>query len=560
MEAAAFHCALLKVILMMQRRTFAPTSKSFQVPNPEIDFDSCPMQVQTECEPFPDHPVVIGINSFGGANGHCVVREYRPAQPRLWSMPLAPQAGFMMPLSAPTSKALVESAQRVRDTLDAHTLDLYSLAGNLSRRRTHFVARAAFAVRSRQELAEALDAFTEEGAPIALAEEGERRLVMVFAGQGTQWAGCGRDLYEAHPMFRRTIDAIEEHWRAYSQTSLREACFEAPQAALDECELAQPVIFTLQCALVELFKTWGVYPDCVVGHSSGEVAAAYASGALLLADATRLVFHRATLQQRTAGSGRMLAIGLDRPGVEELLDGLDVPVRLDGNRPVQVEIACENAPANTVICGRESDLQPVMEELDRRRLKNRLIPGNIAFHSRAMDAIRDDALEALSFLDDRGFDGDVPFISSVTGVETERLDSAYWWSNIRQPVRFAAAMETVKRDHRPVVVLELAPHSALQPLVAQCTVEDPRRAYAEELMSATNVVDTLAGIHRIDMDEPEEDFMLLMLAFATWIITVAHHVPAYGRWLADTGSRNAYAHHRRVMQHFTWQRRQREPE
>ena len=79
-------------------------------------------------------------------------------------------------------------------------------------------------------------------------------------------------------------------------------------------------------------------------------------------------------------------------------------------------------------------------------------------------------------------------------------------------------------------------------------------------MSATNVVDTLAGIHRIDMDEPEEDFMLLMLAFATWIITVAHHVPAYGRWLADTGSRNAYAHHRRVMQHFTWQRRQREPE
>ena len=100
----------------------------------------------------------------------------------------------------------------------------------------------------------------------------------------------------------------------------------------------------IQCALVELFKTWGVYPDCVVGHSSGEVAAAYASGALSLADATRLVFHRATLQQRVAGSGRMLAIGLDRPGVEELLDGLDIPFRLDGDRTVRVEIACENAP------------------------------------------------------------------------------------------------------------------------------------------------------------------------------------------------------------------------
>ncbi|MCY4479491.1 MAG: type I polyketide synthase, partial [Rhodospirillales bacterium] len=425
MEAAAFHCALLKVVLMMQRRTFAPASKSFQVPNPEIDFNSCPIQVQTECEPFPDHPVVVGINSFGfgGANGHCVVREYRPARPRLWSMPLAPDAGFMIPLSARTPKALVESAGRLRRMLDEQPVDLYALAGNLSRRRTHFAARTSFVARNVPDLTEALDEFVEEEAPIATAEEGERRLLMVFAGQGTQWAGCGRDLYEAHPVFRRAIDAIEEHWREYAGTSLREACFTAPQEELDEVQLAQPAIFMIQCALVELFKTWGVYPECVVGHSSGEVAAAYACGALSLADATRLVYHRATLQQRVAGSGRMLAIGLDPPGVEDLLDGLDIPFRLDGDRPVQIEIACENAPANTVICGREDDLQPVMEELDRRNLQNRLIPGNIAFHSRAMDAIEDDAFDALSFLDDRSFESDVPFISSVTGAETQRLDS-----------------------------------------------------------------------------------------------------------------------------------------
>ncbi len=473
MEAAAFHCALLKVVLMMQRRTFAPTSNNFQVPNPEIDFDGCPMQVQTDCEPFPNHPVVVGINSFGfgGANGHCVVREYRPALSRLWSVPLAPEAGYMVPLSARTPKALTESARRLRHRLDEQPVDLYALAGNLSRRRTHFAARTAFSARSLPDLTEALDAFVEDGSVIATAEEGERRLVMVFAGQGTQWAGCGRDLYTAHPVFRRAIDAVDEHWREHADTSLREACFTAPQDELDEVQLAQPAIFMIQCALVELFKTWGVYPDCVVGHSSGEVAAAFACGALSLADATRLVYHRATLQQRVAGSGRMLAIGLDRPGVEELLDGLDIPFRLDGDRPVRVEIACENAPANTVICGCEDDLRPVMAELDRRSLQNRLIPGNIAFHSRAMEAIGDDAFDALSFLDDLSFDADVPFISSVTGAETARLDSAYWWSNIRQPVRFAAAMETVKRDHRPDVVLELAPHSALQPIVAQC-VED----------------------------------------------------------------------------------------
>ena len=153
-------------------------------------------------------------------------------------------------------------------------------------------------------------------------DEGERRVALVFAGQGTQWAGCGRELYGADPVFRRTVDAIEEHWREHSDISLREACFSAPQEELNEVQLAQPVIFMIQCALVELLKTWGVYADCVVGHSSGEVAAAYASGALSLAEATRLVFHRATLQQRTAGSGRMLPIGLDRAGVEELLESL----------------------------------------------------------------------------------------------------------------------------------------------------------------------------------------------------------------------------------------------
>ena len=217
---------------------------------------------------------------------------------------------------------------------------------------------------------------------------------------------------------------------------MRTAAFEAPQAELNECRLAQPVTFMLQCALVELFKTWGVYPDCVVGHSSGEVAAAYASGALALAEATRLVYHRATLQQRTAGSGRMLPIGLDLAGVKQLLDELQVPFRPPRESETAaappVEIACENAPASTVICGKEEALRPVLEELERRNLQHRLPPGNIAFHSAAMDPLEEDAHEALSFLNDSAFEAAVPFVSSVTGEHTERLDNAYWWTNVRR--------------------------------------------------------------------------------------------------------------------------------
>ena len=478
MEAAAFTCALLKVVLMMRRRTFAPVSKNYLVPNPEIDFESCPMQVQTGCEPFPDHPVVVGINSFGfgGSNGHCVVREYRPEHRPVWSVPLAREAGFMIPLSARTPGALKQSARKLREALDDREMDLYALAGNLSRRRTHFTARTSFAARTRKELIEALKGFESDPVPISTVDDGERRIAMVFSGQGTQWAGCGRSLYESDPVFRRVIDAIEEHWREHSEISLRDACFSAPQEALNEVQLAQPAIFMLQCALVELFKTWGVYPDCVVGHSSGEVAAAYACGALSLAEATRLVFHRATLQQRTAGSGRMLAIGLDRPGVEELLESLRVALQPGAGGATHVEIACENAPASTVICGKEAILRRIMDELDRRNLQNRLIPGNIAFHSSAMEPIHEDALSALTYLNDCTFDSDLPMVSSVTGVETKKLDNAYWWSNIRRPVRFAAAMETIVRNHRPDVLLEIAPHSALQPTIAQClegTAEGP---------------------------------------------------------------------------------------
>ncbi len=495
MEAAAFGCALLKVVLMMQRRTFAPVSRNHLVPNPEIDFDGLGMQVQTECEPFPDHPVVVGINSFGfgGSNGHCVVREYRPEQPRIWSLPLAPRAGYLVPLSARTGGSLVESARRLQQALDAPPADLYTLAGNLSRRRTHFAVRAAFAVHDTEQLKEALDAFVENSEPVATVDEGRRRLLMVFTGQGTQWAGCGRALYDAHPVFRRAVDAIEEQWLEHSDTSLRAAAFEAPQAELNECRLAQPVTYMLQCALVELFKTWGVYPDCVVGHSSGEVAAAYASGALPLAEATRLVYHRATLQQRTAGSGRMLPIGLDLAGVERLLHELEIPFRAENGAAPPVEIACENAPASTVICGREEALRPVVEELERRNLQHRLLPGNIAFHSAAMDQLEEDAHEALSFLNDAEFDAAVPFVSAVTGKRTERLDNAYWWTNIRRRVRFATALETAVRDFRPDVVLELAPHSALQSSIVQCL--ESNASSAVSIPTLRRDIDVCLGFH-----------------------------------------------------------------
>ncbi len=469
MEAAAFHGSLLKVLLMMKHRIFAPTSHSFVIRNPAINFHSCPMDVQTECEEFPDRGVVFGINSFGfgGANGHCVVSEYRPKKPRHWSIPLAPADSIMIPVSARNSEALTSLVGSLSNSIKESCPDLYTLAGNLSTRRTHFAYRTAFTVSNRQELINALDSFPESQ-PKQMIDENNDRLVMVFTGQGTQWPNCGRELYNSNPVFRRVIDKIDELWRTHSSFSLRDTLFKANQSRLDECELAQPVTFMLQCSILELLKTWGVYPDCVIGHSSGEVAAAYASGALSLEDATHLVYVRSNLQQRTAHSGRLLAIGLDLAGVEELLEEMDIAYSNEKHGTVKVEIACENSPANTVICGLESNLCPLMDVLHSRNIQNGLLPGNIAFHSTAMDIIKNDVLDQLSFLDKRTFTFNVPMISSVSGELATMLNSEYWWSNIRKKVRFSAAIVSAAGIYDPRCVLEIAPHSSLQPVISEC--------------------------------------------------------------------------------------------
>ena len=469
MEAAAFHGSLLKVILMMKHRTFAPTSYNFVIRNPAIDFYSCPMDVQTECEEFPERGAVFGINSFGfgGANGHCVVSEYRPDKPRQWSIPLAPADSVMIPVSARNSEALASVVGSLRKSINKSRPDLYTLAGNLSSRRTHFSCRTAFTVNNYQELIAALDAFPANQ-PTSMVDENNDRLAMVFTGQGAQWPGCGRELYDANPVFNRVIDTIDDLWRNHSSFSLRDACFNAKQSHLDECKLAQPVTFMVQCAILELLKTWGVFADCVIGHSSGEVTAAYATGALSLEDATRLVYVRSTLQQRTAQSGRLLAISLDLTGVEGLLDEMDIAFRPKDNGLMTVEIVCENSPANTVICGLESNLRTLMDELDSRNIQHGLLPGNIAFHSKAMDKIKNDVFDQLSFLDKRSFIFDVPMISSVTGELATTLNSGYWWSNIREKVQFSNAMTTAIGMYDPRCVLEIAPHSSLQPVISQC--------------------------------------------------------------------------------------------
>ena len=245
---------------------------------------------------------------------------------------------------------------------------------------------------------------------------------------------------------------------SYAGFSLRDECFGAPQERLDEVQLAQPVIFMIEVALTELLRSWGVRPACVIGHSAGEVAAAYAAGIYSLAEATRLIFHRAVQQQRTAGSGRMLAVGLDRAATEELLRA--VVDRRAAGRP-------SRSPARTRRQARWRAAARQTWQLAAGLLAQRGVAAPAAARQRRLPLARDGrhrggpaGLRSPSSTPSR--------LTAARPVHLQRdrrghrtLDAAYWWANVRRPVRFAAAVATAARDFRPDVVLEVSPHAAL---------------------------------------------------------------------------------------------------
>ncbi len=454
MESASFTCGLLKVLMMFRHRKFAPMSKAYSIPNPDIDFDNYNMKVVTEVEDFPHRKVIGCINSFGfgGSNGHCIIEEYHGKE-KGFSFP---EKYYHIPLSAKTAESLLRKADdlltHVKNSKDK---DVYTLAGNLSRRTTHFQYRASFQAKSFVELAKQLKSFKKDDIANTQPFTG---LLMVFPGQGSQWAGCGQSLYKSEPVFKKTIDFIDDQWVRLSGKSLKKIAFHASQEVLDKVVWAQPVLFMIQTGMYELLKSYGVYADVVMGHSAGEAAATYASGVYTMEEACALIYHRSLSQSKTENSGRMLVLPFS-------LDMTDKALK----KYPELSIACYNSPENTVVCGNADDIYTLKEELESEKISPKLLPGSYAFHSRHMDCIKEEILEKLSFLDTKAhWATDIPFVSTVSGKIETRMDSSYWWKNIRNPVRFIDGVKTINKYFKPGVVLELSFHLTLRSAFEQC--------------------------------------------------------------------------------------------
>lgn len=468
LEAAAGIAGLIKTVLALTHRQIPP-NLHFSTPNPAIPFAELGLRVPTELEPWPSatRPALAGVNSFGfgGANAH-VLLEASPA-PTEPSVVATERAVHVLTISARSPQALRDLAGRHRVRLDEDDdVSLHDVCYSTTVRRSHHCERLAVVARSRAEAIGHLDAFLDgkEGAGFAVghAHKGRPpRMAFVFGGMGPQWWGMGRQLQEHEPVFRQTLEEVDAVLRPLAGWSLLEELSKDEETSrVGDADIAHVANLALQLALAALWRSWGVVPDAVVGHSSGEMAAACVSGALTLTDAVPLAFHRGRLQHRTTGTGRMLAAAISPEEARRAIAGHEH----------EVALAAINAPGSVTLSGAEDALERIAETISAEQRFVRFLPVRVPYHGPQMETIREEFLTALRGLSPGP--SDIPLVSAVTGegIDGRRLDADYWWRNVRQPVRFAAATERLVDDGCDLFV-EVGPHPVLAAPLAESLAE-----------------------------------------------------------------------------------------
>ncbi|TDC25341.1 SDR family NAD(P)-dependent oxidoreductase, partial [Streptomyces sp. 8K308] len=469
LEAAAGVAGLIKVALTLHHGEIPP-HLHLNNPSPHIDWDALPLEIPTRLTEWSSGgPRVAGLSAFGfgGTNAHVVLQEApRAVEPAASPEPAGERPALLV-LSARTEPAVAALADRYRELLvaggPAGTAPAWpDVARNAATRRGHLPRRIAVTASSAAQAAELLAAAARgedrHGLSVGrVVPEDRRRLVLAYSGQGSQWAGMGVDLLPeptAGAVLRRCDELIHDlaGWSLLDE-------LRAPTASsrLADTVIAQPGIFAVQAALTDLWRRWGVVPDAVVGHSVGEVAAAYAAGALDLEQAVEVVVRRGQVMAATRGSGAMVAVGLSAESAAELIEPY-------GDL---LSVAAINSRESVVVAGDPAalaDLEPVVRG---RRARWARIQDEYAFHSPRMLPARPDLLRAL--------DGLAParpttlVCSTVTGEPAGpgAFDAAYWAENMVRPVRFADALRAAAAPKAHNVVLEVGPHAVLGQAAAQ---------------------------------------------------------------------------------------------
>ena len=462
LEAAAGVAGLIKVALALQHKVIPP-SLNFVEPNPEIPFESLPVRVAQTLTPWPENGgrAVASVSSFGmgGTNAHAVLTEAPQVRPAAAEPGTAPDRAELLPLSAHSTEALAALADRYQSAL-ASGVGLADLCYTAGARRGHLEHRLSVVADSPAAMSETLAAYrrgeSRPGISVGQCRPAQRPdVVFAFPGQGSQWRGMGRRLQAEEPVFREALAACDSALKPYLGSSVLEAL--AKDEELTDIGLIQPAIFAIQVALAALWRSWGVEPTAVVGHSMGEVAAAHVAGALSLEDAARVICTRALMLRTVRGRGTMMAAELSLAEAQELIEG----------RESQVAIAASNSHRSTVLSGDQTVLAELMAVLQQRDRFCRWVDVDVAAHSPQMDALVPALRAGLAGL--RPTAPTVPIYSTVSGdLLADCLPYAdYWAENLRSPVHFSTALRRLL-DSRHDTVVEISPH----PVLLTCIRED----------------------------------------------------------------------------------------
>ncbi|MCD6256938.1 AMP-binding protein, partial [Candidatus Aerophobetes bacterium] len=455
-EAAAGIAGLIKVILSLQCKEIPPHLHlnklnpqvrislgriKGNIPRSRISWDSG------------NGPRIAGVSSFGfgGTNSHVIVSE----APQLRDLKVENDRPLhLFTLSARTESALNSLANRYREFLENTEADIGDICFTTNIGRVHFQHRLAAIVSSKKELASCLKDFTDGAVNPRLlsghTSSGKTlRVAFLFTGQGSQYIGMGRRLYETHPSFRKTIDQCNQILKEYLDVSLPDLLFR-DNVLLNQTMFTQPALFAIEYALARMWMSWGINPSVCIGHSIGEYVAACIAGVFSLEDALKLVSARGRLIQALPQDGKMAAIFASEEKVKKAI----VPYKS------LVSVAAINAPENVVISGEKRAVENIVKSLTDQGIESRYLNTSHAFHSPLMDPILkhfEEIAETVSYHRPK-----IPIVSNVSGefVSDEVCNAYYWREHIRKPVKFAAGIETLHNKGYEIL-LEVGPHPVL---------------------------------------------------------------------------------------------------
>nr|WP_175548187.1 type I polyketide synthase [Saccharopolyspora flava] len=449
-QAAAGVAGIIKSVLAL-RHAHLPRTVHADHPTTHVDWSSGALRLLTGPQDWPEtgRPRRAGVSSFGvsGTNAH-VVLEQGPDEETVPGAPVADGEIVPLPVTAKTPAALREQARRLLPVLDDAAPAEVGHA--LATTRARFAHRAVVLGASDAERRAALDELSGPDVVLGTTVSPDERVVFVFPGQGSQWTGMAVELLESSPVFAARMEECAAALKPFADVELLDAL--SDEAALERVDVVQPVLWAVMVSLAEVWRSYGVEPAAVVGHSQGEIAAAVVAGALSLEDGARVV----ALRSRAVASGLS-----GRGGMAAVRASSEETRRLVGDEP-EVSIAAMNGPTTTVVSGTPEALAALEERCGAEGVRFQWVAVDYASHSAQVEALEDRVLADLAPLDARR--ATVPFFSTVTGswLGDEVPDAAYWYRNLRNPVRFEEAVQgLLDLGFRHFV--EASPHPVLTP-------------------------------------------------------------------------------------------------